>query len=644
VNTAMRDDFDIVSAASSTCNTRESAPFSGGRSVSPFNDITMGDDAPSALAQSENASFPETKESGPVGSRPKRGRRQVEPFVSNTAVLGASNVRRGPRPKEKASHRQGNITKGTTKRRVGRPRKVEKSTSTQSSNSNGKNQNTTVSALGCSSVPHGKVVVKSDKRLEGDDAPPSAPKRKRGRPRKIKEPDSSSNGRRSPRKSAPIERLGMADAADYYLEDEEVMPKRKRGRPPKNRNPDPASRTLPVQPPRKRGRPPKNRRLEAPVVDAKPSMHKDSLVLSDSRRSGRQRQRTDRLGMADDADYDLEPEEEVFVQEKPKRKRGRPPKNPTPNAPLQPKRKRGRPRKNPAPATLVAATIAAGVPPVTIGPNGNLGMSDAPRKRGRPPKNRDASPVVAASTAASTSSVARLCEAPQKKHWKDLKHEGLVSDYVYGKFVPLTFGNSLESAIATVQDGLDEVQGSAEALPDSDPCVIEAKMYQRSMKERQQRSDGERIEKLRHREEYENRLREFQYKIRGRKRSPYEAELDEICTKPLEFTEATRESARTMKCRFGPDCKLCCPGSPTHSTNEEEKKASTRIPSVRLCRIADSWVETRLEDEAVEFTKKQPRRRRRQARDAGKIQNTIDILTEMKHSLDFTKRYNEGYL
>jgi hypothetical protein len=227
----------------------------------------------------------------------------------------------------------------------------------------------------------------------------------------------------------------------------------------------------------------------------------------------------------------------------------------------------------------------------------------------------------------------------EEQHRVELDHTGLTADYAYGDFVPTTFGNTLDSAIEAVDAQLNNLESDKVA---NDDYAAEMKLYNKGLKDRQQKADAERIEKERHREEVERKILQLQYVNRHKKkRSPEGIEFDEFLTRPVYFAPA-RESARKSTCPRGEECDLCV------SVEEPKTDAPDRLidaPSFVVKAVTDS-LENTTEQESKPADKKRgtsSRTRGRRGRNLNRTARSVLMLHEMKHSLRFIQSYNEGY-
>lgn len=224
------------------------------------------------------------------------------------------------------------------------------------------------------------------------------------------------------------------------------------------------------------------------------------------------------------------------------------------------------------------------------------------------------------------------------QHWVELDHTGLTADYAYGDFVPISFGNTLDSAIEAVDAQLSILESSIA----NDDYAAEMKLYNKGLKGRQQKADAERIEKERHREEVEREILQVQYENRHKKkRSQADIEFDGFLARPIYFAPA-RESARKSTCPRGKECDLCV------SAEEPETDAPDRLipaPSFVLKAATDSLVNvTELESNPADKKRgTSSRTRGRRERNLNRTARSVLMLHEMKHSLRFIQSYNGGY-
>ena len=177
----------------------------------------------------------------------------------------------------------------------------------------------------------------------------------------------------------------------------------------------------------------------------------------------------------------------------------------------------------------------------------------------------------------------------EEEHWERLDHSGLISDYLYGNYVPVDFGTgtpSLSVAIKAVESQLKILENTKDATDDD--YVAEMKLYNKGLKDRKQKADAERIEKERHREEVQNKLMEIEYKNRNKKkRSAEDIEYDEFLQRPISFGSSARESERkTASCALGEECELCY----CHDEEPETDSAGQLIdaPSCHTNVVGDS--------------------------------------------------------
>ena len=229
--------------------------------------------------------------------------------------------------------------------------------------------------------------------------------------------------------------------------------------------------------------------------------------------------------------------------------------------------------------------------------------------------------------------------------WQRLDFRGLVSDYKYHDFDPIDFGCSLESAIAAVDFQLKMLQNKNLHSVDDDIYFAETRSYAKSMKERRQKSDSERIEKEQNREEYEKRVMEYQY-YGAKKRSAEDLELDAFLERPILFS-ARRESSRKLRCPIGSSCDYCSkPIDMAGPLTEAYVCSDILAPCVRLSDVKDAWRESTagMNSEPVSKGKYKAPRVRRAGRNSNKSQHAFYMLSETKHSLIFIQRYNKGYL
>jgi hypothetical protein len=227
----------------------------------------------------------------------------------------------------------------------------------------------------------------------------------------------------------------------------------------------------------------------------------------------------------------------------------------------------------------------------------------------------------------------------EEQHWEKLDHTGLTADYAYGDFVPTTFGNTVASAIEAVDAQLEALESDEITRND---YTAEMKLYNKGLKDRQQKADAERIEKERHREEVERTLLQLQYENRNKKkRSPEDIEFDEFLARPIYFAPM-RGSVRKSTCRRGEQCDLCV------SAEEPETDASDRLidaPSFIMKALTDSWRNTneQVGSDPADKTRCSLSKALRRGRNFNRTARSVMMLHEMKHSLRFIQSYNEGY-
>ena len=230
----------------------------------------------------------------------------------------------------------------------------------------------------------------------------------------------------------------------------------------------------------------------------------------------------------------------------------------------------------------------------------------------------------------------------QEEHWERLNYRSLVSDYMYGDYVPMDFGMTLSSAINAVDAQLNTL-GSNKDTTDEE-YVSEMKLYNKGLKDRQQKADAERIEKERHREEVERKLLRLQYENRNKKRLPEDIEYDEFLVRPFLFVLSTRESARKANCPLGENCELC-----VSRAQEPETDASGQLidaPSYHGNVVGDSLKDAASPEKASaggSDRRGNMAAGRRRGRRVDSTIRSLFMLQELKHSLHFVAGYNGGY-
>lgn len=228
-------------------------------------------------------------------------------------------------------------------------------------------------------------------------------------------------------------------------------------------------------------------------------------------------------------------------------------------------------------------------------------------------------------------------------HWPRLDHRGLISDYKYHDFDPVDFGYTIESASEAILGQLELLKEKNLSSVDDEAFVAETKMFARSMQERRQKSDSERIEKERNRDEYEKRVMEYQY-YGTKKRSIADRELEAFVERPVHF--AQRETSRNLVCSKGPVCDYCInPDDEPEAQERYHLGSDIYLPSVRPSDVRDTWRESTagMEAEPIGKAKSKTTRPRRTGRNSNKAQHAFYMLNEMKHSLNFIQMYNRGY-
>ena len=235
-----------------------------------------------------------------------------------------------------------------------------------------------------------------------------------------------------------------------------------------------------------------------------------------------------------------------------------------------------------------------------------------------------------------------VSSSQEEQHWEKLDYTGLISDYLYGDFVPTTFGTTLESAIEAVDTKLQELDSGKVA---GDNYAAEMKLYNKGVKERQQKADAERIERDNHKEEYERMLRELEYKNRNKKkRSAVDIEFDEFLTRPFKFTSARVSTRKSKNCSLGKECGLCKPDEQYPET--DIAGGFIEVPSFHAEAIKDllrNVGEAELEEANQGGNKRAPPSRALRGRSINTTTRSVLMLHEMKHSLRFLRSYNEGY-
>ena len=229
--------------------------------------------------------------------------------------------------------------------------------------------------------------------------------------------------------------------------------------------------------------------------------------------------------------------------------------------------------------------------------------------------------------------------------WQRLDYCGLLSDYKYHDFDPIDFGCFIESAREAIDYQLRVLQEKNLHSVDDEIYLTETRIYAKSMQERRQKSDSERIEKERNREEYEKRVMEYQY-YGAKKRSAEDIELEAFLERPVHFS-ARRESTRNLICPIGSSCDYCSkPGEKVGTPLGAYVCSEILAPCVRLSDIKDAWRESTagMNAEPVAKGKYKAPRLRRTGRNSNKSQHAFYMLSETKHSLIFIQRYNKGYL
>jgi hypothetical protein len=228
-------------------------------------------------------------------------------------------------------------------------------------------------------------------------------------------------------------------------------------------------------------------------------------------------------------------------------------------------------------------------------------------------------------------------------HWSRLDYRGLISDYKYHDFDPVDFGYTIESASEAIWEQLEVLKEKNLSSVDDEAFVAETKMYSRSMQERRQKSDSERIEKERNRDEYEKRVMEYHY-YGTKKRSAEDLELEAFAERPVHF--AQREPSRNLVCPKGLICDYCTnPDDEPGAQERHDLGSDIFLPFVRPSDIRDTWRESTagMEAEPIGKAKSKTTRSRRTGRNSNKAQHAFYMLNEMKHSLHFIQMYNRGY-
>jgi len=202
---------------------------------------------------------------------------------------------------------------------------------------------------------------------------------------------------------------------------------------------------------------------------------------------------------------------------------------------------------------------------------------------------------------------------------------------------------SLSSAIDAVDSQIQDLSQAAKSSNDDN--VTEMKLYNKGLKDRQQKADAERIEKERHKEQVQQVLLRIQYENRNarkKKKAAVDVEYDEFLDRPISFAMASRESARkkAADCPFGDECELC-----VFDDAEPETDSSGQLIDAPSCQgtvVGDSLKAAVAEEEDDGNYGKRGRARRGKRVD--KNTRSLLMLQEIKHSLEFVEGYNSGYV
>eukprot|EP00979_Chaetoceros_neogracilis_P011324 scaffold2761_cov264-Chaetoceros_neogracile.AAC.2 len=253
----------------------------------------------------------------------------------------------------------------------------------------------------------------------------------------------------------------------------------------------------------------------------------------------------------------------------------------------------------------------------------------------------------------------------QEVYWYALSPEiaidGAKKKGIYG--ITYKRGDLVEKIIDVIDSKIEGIRQKINLLPnrntkkEGDDYSFENRLYIRGIRERKNKAEGEALEKFMYKDKCEEHQRWTDYQSRTKKKSPEQLELENLKTRPFLYFCPREKTVGTHhdKCPF-PGCDLCNGWYATCIiTNKEmyavggnvikaiemlqyEKKSSNFIPS-RGFRIIS---EDDLPDDNHVAAKSTNAKVRVRTKGNGKAE--MLILQELKYSLDFIRKFNEGLI
>jgi hypothetical protein len=229
-----------------------------------------------------------------------------------------------------------------------------------------------------------------------------------------------------------------------------------------------------------------------------------------------------------------------------------------------------------------------------------------------------------------------------KPRWKSLDHKAVISDYVYGGNSMLEFGDTAATAYQAVTDELEKlgpIQHSVEYLE-------EEKIYNRTLVARGRMREAEKA--ARQRELMEHDENGEGLSKASRKKTPEQIEYEAFLARPIIYDSDIKSSELKKCCHEaeGHKCFLCSVPEPYNEVDESAVPA----PGFRPIKLTEPWRDSKVDEEpeltvvgkrgkASSLPKRPPGRRASRTSSNRKV----FMLTELKHTLRFIDRYNQGY-